>query len=171
MKINSGRFKNSSIEILKNSSFRPTTSLSRKSLFDSLGFLEDKSFLDIFAGSGIVGFEAASRGAQNVTFVEMHKKYLNQIIFNSKKIEYNKFKFLARDAHRFIKKCDNYDIIFADPPYQLYELDAFIENALKKLNKNGILVIECSSKESLEGYDKIAKFGETNLLYWKVWKG
>ena len=168
MKINSGRFKNSSIEILKNSSFRPTTSLSRKSLFDSLGSLEDKSFLDIFAGSGIVGFEAASRDAQNVTFVEMHKKYLNQIIFNSKKIEYNKFKFLARDAHRFIKKCDNYDIIFADPPYQLYELDAFIENALKKLKKNGILVIECSSKESLEGYNKIAKFGETNLLYWKV---
>ena len=116
MKINSGRFKNSSIEILKNSSFRPTTSLSRKSLFDSLGFLEDKSFLDIFAGSGIVGFEAASRGAQKVTFVEMHKKYLNQIIFNSKKIEYNKFKFLARDAHRFIKKCDNYDVIFADTP-------------------------------------------------------
>ena len=74
MKINSGRFKNSSIEILKNSSFRPTTSLSRKSLFDSLGFLEDKSFLDIFAGSGIVGFEAASRGAQKVTIVEMHKK-------------------------------------------------------------------------------------------------
>ena len=85
-----------------------------------------------------------------------------------KKFEYNKFTFLARDAHRFIKKSDYYDIIFADPPYELYELDVFIENALKKLNKNGILIIECSSKESLEGYDKIAKFGETNLLYWKV---
>ena len=168
MIINSGSFKNSSIEILRSSSIRPTTSLSRKSLFDTLGSLENKSFLDIFSGSGIVGFEAASRGAKNVTFVEMHKKYLNQIISNSKKFEYNKFTFLARDAHRFIKKSDYYDIIFADPPYELYELDVFIENALKKLNKNGILIIECSSKESLEGYDKIAKFGETNLLYWKV---
>ena len=80
MKINSGRFKNSSIEILRSSSIRPTTSLSRKSLFDTLGSLENKSFLDIFSGSGIVGFEAASRGAKNVTFVEMHKKYLNQIL-------------------------------------------------------------------------------------------
>ena len=42
------------------------------------------------------------------------------------------------------------------------------ENALKRLNEGGILIIECSSKETLEGFDKIAKFGDTNLLYWKV---
>ena len=111
MKINSGIFRNSSIEILKNSSFRPTTSICRKSFFDTIGPLSEKSFLDIFAGSGIIGFEAASRGAKNVTFVE---------------------------------------------------------NALKKLNKGGMLIIECSSNETLEGFDKIAKFGDTNLLYWKV---
>ena len=70
MKINSGIFRNSSIEILKNSSFRPTTSICRKSFFDTVGSLNEKSFLDIFAGSGIIGFEAASRGAKNVTFVE-----------------------------------------------------------------------------------------------------
>ena len=43
-----------------------------------------------------------------------------------------------------------------------------LQNAIKKLNKGGILAIECSSKETLEGFDKIAKFGDTNLLYWKV---
>ena len=168
MRINSGHFRNSSIEILKNSSFRPTTSISRKSLFDSIGKLEGKSFLDLFSGSGIIGFEAASRGAKNVTFVEINKKYLNQIILNAKKFEYDQFNFMARDAHRFIKKSKNYDIIFADPPYGLYEMNIFIENALKKLNKGGILILESSSKETLEGFDKIAKFGDTNLLYWKV---
>ena len=60
------------------------------------------------------------------------------------------------------------DLIFADPPYELYNIDIFVENALKKLNKGGMLIIECSSKETLEGFDKIAKFGDTNLLYWKV---
>ena len=168
MKINSGIFRNSSIEILKNSSFRPTTSISRKSLFDSIGKLDGKSFLDLFSGSGIIGFEAASRGAKNVTFVEINKKYLNHIILNAKKFEYDQFNFMARDAHRFIKKSKNYDIIFADPPYGLYEMNIFIENALKKLNKGGILILESSSKETLEGFDKIAKFGDTNLLYWKV---
>ena len=168
MKINSGIFRNSSIEILKNSSFRPTTSICRKSFFDTVGSLNEKSFLDIFSGSGIIGFEAASRGAKNVTFVDLNKRYLNQIIKNSKNFEYNQFYFMARDAHRFIKKSENFDIIFADPPYELYELNIFVENALKKLNKGGMLIIESSSKETLEGFDKIAKFGDTNLLYWKV---
>ncbi len=168
MKINSGLFRNTSIEILKNSSFRPTTSISRKSFFDTIGSLEGKLFLDLFAGSGIVGFEAASRGAKNVTFVEMNRRYLNQIITNSKKFEYDQFNFMARDVLRFIKKSENYDIIFADPPYRLYEMNVFVKNALKKLNKGGTLIVESSSKETLEGFDKIAKFGDTNLLYWKV---
>ncbi|MCH1546614.1 MAG: RsmD family RNA methyltransferase [Candidatus Marinimicrobia bacterium] len=168
MKINSGVFKNISLDIQKNSHFRPTTAICRKSIFDTICSLESKSFLDIFSGSGMIGFEAASRGAQRVSFVEMNKKYLNQIIENSKKLEYNNFTFLRRDAQRFIKKCDNYDIIFADPPYNIYDLNLFVQNALKKINKGGFLVVECSVKESLEGYDKIAKFGETNLAYWKV---
>jgi 16S rRNA (guanine(966)-N(2))-methyltransferase RsmD len=168
MKINSGVFKNISLDIQKNSHFRPTTAICRKSIFDTICSLESKSFLDVFSGSGMIGFEAASRGAQRVSFVEMNKKYLNQIIENSKKLDYNNFTFLRRDAQRFIKKCDNYDIIFADPPYNIYDLSLFVQNALKKINKGGFLVVECSVKESLEGYDKIAKFGETNLAYWKV---
>ena len=168
MKINSGVFKNISLDIQKNSHFRPTTAICRKSIFDTICSLESKSFLDVFSGSGMIGFEAASRGAQRVSFVEMNKKYLNQIIENSKKLDYNNFTFLRRDAQRFIKKCDNYDIIFADPPYNLYDLNLFVQNALKKINKGGFLVVECSVKESLEGYNKIAKFGETNLAYWKV---
>ena len=168
MKINSGVFKNISLDIQKNSHFRPTTAICRKSIFDTICPLESKSFLDVFSGSGMIGFEAASRGAQRVSFVEMNRKYLNQIIENSKKLDYNNFTFLRRDAQRFIKKCDNYDIIFADPPYNIYDLNLFVQNALKKINKGGFLVVECSVKESLEGYDKIAKFGETNLAYWKV---
>ena len=168
MKINSGVFKNISLDIQKNSHFRPTTAICRKSIFDTICSLESKSFLDVFSGSGMIGFEAASRGAQRVSFVEMNKKYLNQIIENSKKLDYNNFTFLRRDAQRFIKKCDNYDIIFADPPYNIYDLNLFVQNALKKINKGVFLVVECSVKESLEGYYKIAKFGETNLAYWKV---
>ena len=147
MKINSGAFKNVSLDIQKNCNFRPTTAICRKSIFDTICSLESKSFLDVFSGSGMIGFEAASRGAQRVSFVEMNKKYLNQIIENSKKLDYNNFTFLRRDAQRFIKKCDNYDIIFADPPYNIYDLNLFVQNALKKINKGGFLVVECLVKE------------------------
>ena len=69
MKILSGIFKNESITLSSRFLYRPTTSIARKSLFDTLGSLENKDFLDLYAGSGIIGFEASSRGADTVTSV------------------------------------------------------------------------------------------------------
>ena len=160
---------------MKNSTTRPLKDSVKENIFnilkhsnDIIARIEKSYILDLYSGIGSFGIECISRGAKNVTFVEMNKRYLNQIISNSKNFDYDQFNFMARDAHRYIKKSENFDIIFADPPYELYDLDIFVENALKKLNKGGMLIIECSSKETLEGFDKIAKFGDTNLLYWKV---
>ena len=85
-------------------------------------------------------------------------------------IEKIKNKIIHGNSLDILKKIpeNSVDLIFADPPYELYNIDIFVENALKKLNEGGMLIIECSSKETLEGFDKIAKFGDTNLLYWKV---
>ena len=167
MKILSGKFKNFKVDIKKNSSFRPTTSICRKSFFDSIGSIDGLNFLDLFSGSGVNGFEAASRGAKKVTFVEIDGNHLNSIIKNAKNFPYEEFSFFKRDANRFIKKSDKYDIIFADPPYGHINIKEFADEALKKINSNGILVVECSEKESVEGCDKITKFGDTKLLYWK----
>ena len=167
MKILSGKFKNFKVDIRKNSSFRPTTSICRKSFFDSIGSIDGLNFLDLFSGSGVNGFEAASRGAKKVTFVEIDGNHLNSIIKNAKNFPYEEFSFFKRDANRFIKKSDKYDIIFADPPYGHINIKEFADEALKKINSNGILVVECSEKESVEGCDKFTKFGDTKLLYWK----
>tara|TARA_Y100001954_G_scaffold21747_1_gene19894 strand:+ start:189 stop:695 length:507 start_codon:yes stop_codon:yes gene_type:complete len=167
MKILSGKFKNFKVDIRKNSSFRPTTSICRKSFFDSIGSIDGLNFLDLFSGSGVNGFEAASRGAKKVTFVEIDGNHLNSIIKNAKNFPYEEFSFFKRDANRFIKKSDKYDIIFADPPYGHINIKEFADDALEKINSNGILVVECSEKESVEGCDKITKFGDTKLLYWK----
>ena len=167
MKILSGKFKNFKVDIRKNSSFRPTTSICRKGFFDSIGSIDGLNFLDLFSGSGVNGFEAASRGAKKVTFVEIDGNNLNSIIKNAKNFPYEEFSFFKRDANRFIKKSDKYDIIFADPPYGHINIKEFADKALKKINSNGILVVECSEKESVEGCDKITKFGDTKLLYWK----
>ena len=104
MKILAGQFKNHAIQSNKKFEYRPTTSIARKSIFDTLKSLEGKDFLDLYAGSGIVGFEAASRGAKSVTFIELEKKHMNQIIMNAKEIAYNDFNFMVRDANRFLKK-------------------------------------------------------------------
>ena len=160
MKILAGQFKNHAIQLSQKFEYRPTTSIARKSMFDTLKSLEGKHFLDLYSGSGIIGFEASSRGAESVTFVELDKKHMNQIIANAKTIPYDHFNFLVRDVHRFLKKFVQYDIIFADPPYHIPNID--------KLNPGGVFVLECSKKESIAGYNKISKFGGTNLLYWQV---
>ena len=110
MKILAGQFKNHAIQSNQKFEYRPTTSIARKSMFDVLKSLEGKHFLDLYSGSGMIGFEASSRGAESVTFVELNKKYMNQIITNAKTIPYDHFSFLVRDVHRFLKKSVQYDI-------------------------------------------------------------
>jgi len=168
MKILAGQFKNHAIQLSQKFEYRPTTSIARKSMFDVLRSLEGKHFLDLYSGSGIMGFEASSRGAESVTFVELNKKHMNQIITNAKTIPYDHFSFLVRDTHRFLKKSVQYDTIFADPPYHISNINKLIELCLDKLNPGGVFVLECSKKESIAGYNKISKFGGTNLLYWQV---
>ena len=70
MQIQAGIYKGRRVKTVRNAPYRPTTSLVRKSLFDILGNLSGYHVLDLFAGSGIIGFEAASRGAESVTFVD-----------------------------------------------------------------------------------------------------
>tara|TARA_X000000368_G_scaffold145370_1_gene114676 strand:+ start:7899 stop:8405 length:507 start_codon:yes stop_codon:yes gene_type:complete len=168
MKILAGTFKNQPITINHRFLHRPTTSIVRKSLFDTLKSLESKNFLDLYAGSGIVGFEASSRGADNVTFIEMNKQHMSQIRKSAEPINYKHFNFLVRDSLRFLKKCNKYDIIFADPPYGLANLPLLIDLACKQLNPGGVFVLECSKNESLAGYHKSSKFGNTQLLYWEA---
>ena len=168
MKILSGKFKNQSVSINQRFVYRPTTSIVRKSLFDALKPLENKNFLDLYAGSGMIGFEASSRGADNVTFIEMNKQHMIQIRKSAESIPYSNFNFLVRDSIRFLKKCEKYDIIFADPPYGIGNLTLLVDLACKKLNPGGVFILECSKNESLAGYFKSGKFGDTQLLYWKA---
>ena len=168
MKILSGKFKNQSVSISQKFVYRPTTSIVRKSLFDALKSLEGRNFLDLYAGSGMIGFEASSRGADNVTFIEMNKQHMIQIRNSAESIPYSNFNFLVRDSIRFLKKCDKYDVIFADPPYGIGNLILLVDLACKKLNPGGVFILECSKNESLAGYYKSSKFGDTQLLYWKA---
>ena len=167
MQIQAGLYKGRRVKTVKNAPYRPTTSLVRKSLFDILGTLQGKHVLDLFAGSGIVGFEAASRGASSITFVEssMRVNYLLKI--NGSLFKQTDFKYIKQDAIKFIADCDKYDIIFADPPYDFDSNEKFITDAVKHLNQDGILILESSIKEySISPY-RIKEYGDTQLTFWR----
>ena len=168
MKILAGRFGGRKIKTSKNLPYRPTKSLVRKSLFDYLTPFEYNSVLDLFSGSGILGFEAVSRGAYSVTFVEKDKGVLNFLKQNSDLLVGPQYSFYGLDAFIYLqKKRENFDLIFADPPYRKYDITRLVEPALEHLNKKGKFILECDKKQDPFLEAVVKDYGQTRILYWE----
>ncbi|MGL4982572.1 MAG: 16S rRNA (guanine(966)-N(2))-methyltransferase RsmD [Treponemataceae bacterium] len=130
---------------------RPAMDKMRESLFSILGDLSEKSFLDLFAGSGILSLEAASRGATQITLVEKDKGKISTIFQNIAiapvKIE---CKFVAVEL--FIKRNKKqFDIIFLDPPfpYKFHEDLVLQCSKTNSLTEKGQLLIHRPSEKKL----------------------
>jgi 16S rRNA (guanine966-N2)-methyltransferase len=145
VRITGGEFGGRFIKTLP--TLRPTSDLVRKALFDILGDLvEDKTFLDLYAGSGAVGIEALSRGASHATFIENSKNHVKVINDNLESLNlrpYATVRLASVDTFLDNQK-DGFDIIFADPWYQEGITPEKYSSAL--LNQKGILVVEHHSK-------------------------
>jgi 16S rRNA (guanine(966)-N(2))-methyltransferase RsmD len=151
LRILGGEFKGRNLDSPRGTQTRPTTSMLRKAVFDILQTtIEDATFLDLFAGSGAMGFEAISRGASHATFVESHKEALRSIHHNitTLKLEarttvytFDVFEVLKKLA----KKNETFDFIYADPPYNrptIYlELLSFLDTT-PLLSPTGIFFLE-----------------------------
>ncbi len=98
---------------------RPAMDMMRESLFDMLGDLSERSWLDLFTGSGCVGIEAASRGATPVHIVEMDRGKKPTIMKNISFVESDIRLFMA-DVWSFIPSCQTrYHYVYADPPFKM----------------------------------------------------
>lgn len=136
---------------------RPTTDFLREALFNILSLPADQSFLDLFAGSGSVGLEAASRGAKAVTFVEKSKDLVAVIRENVAACGYSDqcliihadIQSALRDLYK--KKC-RFDVIFSDPPYN----QGWIGETLKYLKEypvlqaDSLVILQHSIREPLK---------------------
>ncbi len=157
MRIISGKFKGRRITPPKNLPVRPTTDMSKEALFNVLnnffGF-QDLKVLDLFAGTGNISFEFASRGSNNITSVDQDfgcVKFIKQVAD-----EFN-FNIAAQksDVFKFLEKNNNcYDLIFADPPYAL-DQKIFEKLVLLIFEKNllqeaGMMIIEHSKYTKLD---------------------
>jgi 16S rRNA (guanine966-N2)-methyltransferase len=152
---------------------RPTSSRVIKSIFDILGNIDLKGnkFLDLFAGTGKVGFTAYLKNYE-VTSVEKNKKNIVEIkqLSEKKNIKLN---LINSDAINFLRSTEQkFDVVFIDPPYLLKELyyqSLEIITTKKLLNLSGKIIIEKSSKINLLFSDfnymiKNYKYGDTEIL-------
>lgn len=179
MRITAGKFKNKQIKTIESDLIRPTLSKIRESLFNVLqNEIVEASFLDAFAGSGIVGIEAASRGAKEVVFVEKNPKHYKLLKENLKNISFENKTFLA-DSVNVLEKFDanRFDVIFSDPPYKTDLNNKIIEIVARKnlLKEDGILVLESHKDEDFSQSIQANNFeilkekiyGDTKVLYLK----
>ncbi|MBC8402713.1 MAG: RsmD family RNA methyltransferase [Candidatus Marinimicrobia bacterium] len=168
MEIITGKYKGKLIETLSRNCYRPTTSRIRKSIFDILGNLEASKVLDLFAGSGILGFEAASRGACEVTFIENNFQLLKLLRLNSAKFDQTDIIVKRSDVFSFLPKAGNFDLVFADPPYGKVDLKKLIDLCRRHIRKNGKFLLESSIRDKLPpDFSREKVYGDTRITFWE----
>lgn len=171
MNITGGKYNSINIETAKFDNVKPTLSKVRQAVFNSLASqAEFKSFCDLFAGSGIMSFEAISRGYE-VTSVEIDKKTASFIKKNAEKYKIP-IHLINSDGIKFLKKTDKiFDIIYLDPPYRSNLYNKALEQieARNLLSENGIVVVEKPTELQINMYNFVCKkektYGDKSICY------
>ena len=161
---------------------RPATNLVREAIFSTLFSFFDNgvtclNVLDLFAGTGSLGFEALSRGATSVTFVDSGKESVRSIRINLEDLGF-KGDVVWNNVIRFLKinRTLNYDLIFMDPPYRYKRCGEVVELLKQALGAqlSSVLVYERSYEKELPDFGdnililKRKKYGQSELLYYRI---
>lgn len=173
IRIISGSLKGRKIQAPKNLPVRPTTDRVKESLFNILSntlIWEETTVLDLYAGTGNISYEFASRGCPEVIAVDAHPGCAKFIEKTAESLDLH-IAVYRRDVPKFLKQCRHkFDLIFADPPYAIYQnaLEELVQLCVQRqlLKEGGILVLEHSSFQdlsALEGFDQVRKYGNSHL--------
>ncbi len=148
MRIISGIYKGKRLTAPKNLPVRPTTDFGKESLFNMISNdydIDELSVLDLFSGTGNISYEFASRGAKEIMCIDGNFHCVSYIKKTSKELNFGQISAFKNDVFSYLKKYPKqYDIIFADPPYELKNINEIAELVFEKnlLSPNGQLIIE-----------------------------
>ena len=154
MRIIGGRWKRSVLPVIDAPGLRPTPDRVRETLFNWLahaygGAFDGRSAIDLFAGSGALGFEAASRGAAPVVLVEQHAQALGALAQARAKLDTAGIEIEAGDAlrigRRLAERGRRFDMVFVDPPFGAMLLDDAVEVARALCAPDGYIYIEAAN--------------------------
>ncbi len=179
MRVVAGKYKKQRLSSLKKSvALRATSDKVKGAVFNIIGSeIEGSRVLELFAGSGSVGIEAISRGADLVYFVENNRNNL-QILkenINKLKIEEKFYKIIFTNTYKFLVNFSEdifFDILFLDPPYNKKHIQKTFTllNEFKYMSDNALIIAETSVEEktdSLSGFElvKRKRYGDTFLHF------
>lgn len=172
MRIITGKYKGRHFDIPRAFKARPTTDFAKENIFNvMMGYLdfEGASALDLFAGTGSISLELVSRGCRQVISVEADRDHANFIRQCFEKLNDKTDLLIRGDAFKFIKSChQQFDFIFADPPYALEQLPEIPELILSKqlLKEGGVFVFEHGKQydfSHVSGFVEHRAYGSVNF--------
>jgi len=176
LRIISGKYKGRKIVPPASLKARPTTDFARESLFNILNNridFEDITVLDLFSGTGSISYEFASRGALEVHLIEKDVKHIAGIRRIIKELEISNIKPVHIDVRAFLRTCKfKYDIVFADPPYDLTwleELPGMISEA-HIIKEDGFFILEHPKSVSFNSHKLFFEhrnYGGVNFSFFK----
>jgi 16S rRNA (guanine(966)-N(2))-methyltransferase RsmD len=142
---------------------RPTTDIAKEGLFNIVqnNFdFENIKTLDLFGGTGSISYELASRGANDLTVIEKDFAMHEFIKKTSLQMNIQNLKVIKMDVFRFLEQCnENFDFIFAGPPYALQNIDELplLIEQKKLLNEKGWFVLEHTPRSDYNNYPMFAQ--------------
>lgn len=174
MRIVGGKYKGRIFTPNKRFSSRPTTDLAKEALFNILTNrfdLNGLKILDLFSGTGSIGYEFLSRGAETVTFVELNYQHISFIREVTEKLGVSNIRIVRNDVFRFLKSCHwQFDVIFADPPFDLSTLaeipDAVFQSGV--LLETGLFILEHGKTHDFSGnphFKEIRLYGKVHFSF------
>ena len=152
IKLSFGKYKGSNLKLTNLGKTRPTQSIAKSIIFNILKIDDNTKVLELFAGSGSLGFESLSLGAKEVVWIDNNKQRVQDIKDNIKSLNLDKsnFKVFNSDFRMALKKASTkFDIIFLDPPFienNYYEVSLTYILKKKLLTEKGIIVLEKPKK-------------------------
>jgi 16S rRNA (guanine966-N2)-methyltransferase len=156
LRIIGGKWRSRKISFLSLKGVRPTTNVTRETLFNWLApTIIDSCCLDLFAGSGALGFEALSRGAKHVVMVDISMKIIKKLEENAKLLPTTDVEFCCAQIPERLNRVpkQHFDIIFLDPPFYCGLIKPTCEKLLNGgyLVKDALVYMEFEKKLSIEG--------------------
>lgn len=176
MRIISGLHKGKSIIPPKGLPVRPTTDFAKEALFNIIENhfeFDQLHVLDLFSGTGSISYEFASRGAKSIISIEQNINCFNFIKSSAKTLNLISIDVFRQDVFKFLNSSKNqYDIIFADPPYHLKNIPDVVTKVFENnlLNDNGWLILEHDKRLGFSKHPNFLqhrKYGHVNYSFFK----
>ena len=177
MRVITGKYKGRHFDIPRTFKARPTTDFAKENIFNVLnGYIdfEDCRALDLFAGTGSISIELLSREAQYVVGLELDRDHCTFIRQCIDKLGADNYSLIRGDVFRYLKSCrETFDLIFADPPYALKNLEEIPQIVLDKdiLSEDGIFVLEHGKHNHFEEHPCFLErraYGSVNFSLFKA---